>query len=1079
MTLSCGKSEPENTEPTPTPKPADKVELAAGTDTNPTVPTEGGTITISFNASTAWTAQSVNDRADAWCTVSPASGNARAGTITITTKENTDTDERSASVTIKAGTAQQTIKVTQKQKDALTVTASTFEVPAEGQDINIEVKANVNVTYKIPEECKYWIKYISTKAMKTSTLTFVVSKNEDLQKREGKIIIGEGTLSDTVKVFQAGEAPSIVLNKNEYIAKSQGETFAIEVASNVYVNISILHPDGSPTWLTENTTRTMSTNTYWFTAAANQEYNSREAKIIFTNKENNLSDTVKVIQLQKDAIVFAQTEYEFGATGGELDLKVLIDMEINVEIPENGKDWIMWKRPEESQSDSLHFTIFPTFESEHRIGYIYLSADSKKQIITIKQDGIKETQEKERAALMDLYISTGGDNWLRNDNWCSDKPVSEWYGITHNGVGIIRGIDLSNNNLNGTIPGSIANLKHLEQLFLNGNKISGGIPEEICHLEKLLDLNLSGNRLSGPLPANIGNMKSLSTLYLDSSLPIEGDGSDINRNQISGEIPLSLTKLQNLSVLDITDNDLSGKIPDAIWSMPSLTIINLKGNRLEREITPAIANAKNLKQLILENNHLSGQLPNQIYELTQLEELSLGNYTLGMCGNYDKEHYNTFCGTISGDIQKMQQLAVLNMNDNNIEGTIPTQITQMPQLYSLILLGNRMNGTIDEKILADKRWTDTGGGWYPRTNILPQQNGYGFSVDQYESKDFSKDGNTTILQKSTTGAGINIVLMGDGYSDRLINNGTYDEHMTKTMEHFFGIEPYKSFRSYFNVYSVTAVSKHKRFIPEVSSTALGCIFFEINGDPCAEGVEKKVLGYAQKVIKETDIHKSLIIVTLNSTEHSGFTCIYPPKAKNNISHGLGISYISIGEDEKTLANIIHHEAGGHGFAKLADEQEIDVLGTIPEDYKAQHITEQTDYGWWKNIDFTNDKTLILWAKFLCDTRYKNEGIGIFEGGLLYPKGVYRATEKSIMRSMNGNFNAPSREDIYHRIHKLAYGTIWNYDYEKFVEYDVINRTTSSTYHTHQILPLEPIKHTRPVIRNNIEKSYRTRVAGND
>ena len=110
---------------------------------------------------------------------------------------------------------------------------------------------------------------------------------------------------------------------------------------------------------------------------------------------------------------------------------------------------------------------------------------------------------------------------------------------------------------------------------------------------------------------------------------------------------------------------------------------------------------------------------------------------------------------------------------------------------------------------------------------------------------------------------------------------------------------------------------------------------------------------------------------------------------------------------------------------------------------------------------------------------KNEGIGIFEGGLLYPKGVYRATEKSIMRSMNGNFNAPSREDIYHRIHKLAYGTIWNYDYEKFVEYDVINRTTSSTYHTHQILPLEPIKHTRPVIRNNIEKSYRTRVAGND
>ena len=42
------------------------------------------------------------------------------------------------------------------------------------------------------------------------------------------------------------------------------------------------------------------------------------------------------------------------------------------------------------------------------------------------------------------------------------------------------------------------------------------------------------------------------------------------------------------------------------------------------------------------------------------------------------------------------------------------------------------------------------------------------------------------------------------------------------------------------------------------------------------------------------------------------------------------------------------------------------------------------------------------------------------------------------------FNAPSREAAYIRIHKLAYGSSWEYDYEEFVKYDAINRWTSVT-----------------------------------
>ena len=397
VTFSCDKGEQANTEPTPSPKPTDKIELAAGTDLNPVISTDGGTLSVTFNASTAWSAQAVNDRADGWCSVSPTSGNAGSGTITITAKANTEPDERSASINIKAGTATQTIKVTQKQKDALTVTSSTFEVPAEGKDINIEVKANVSVTYKIDQQCSGWIKYVSTKALKTSTLTFTVSKNENVEKREGKIIIGEGTLADTIKIFQAGEAPSIVLNKDEYIAKSEGETFAVEVASNVDITylIEYTNEDGtintdSDNWLQESRTRTMSTNTYYFTAATNEEYDNRWARIVFTNKENNLSDTIRVTQLQKDAIIIAKNVYEFGVDGGNLDFEIQTNIDVKIEISDNAKSWITQIETRGLESMNLFFSVARSEEDSLRKGEIKLSGREVVQTISVMQYGVKD-----------------------------------------------------------------------------------------------------------------------------------------------------------------------------------------------------------------------------------------------------------------------------------------------------------------------------------------------------------------------------------------------------------------------------------------------------------------------------------------------------------------------------------------------------------------------------------------------------------------------------------------------------------------------------------------------------------------
>ena len=131
-----------------------------------------------------------------------------------------------------------------------------------------------------------------------------------------------------------------------------------------------------------------------------------------------------------------------------------------------------------------------------------------------------------------------------------------------------------------------------------------------------------------------------------------------------------------------------------------------------------------------------------------------------------------------------------------------------------------------------------------------------------------------------------------------------------------------------------------------------------------------------------------------------------------------------------------------GFAKLGDEYFYESMGTIPASEVASAKQMRSDWGWFKNVDFSGNENLVYWSKFINDTRYYFEGIGAYEGAFTYYKGAWRPTINSIMNDNTGGFNAPSREAIYYRIHKLAYGSSWTYSYESFVTWDAKNRRTS-------------------------------------
>ena len=329
--------------------------------------------------------------------------------------------------------------------------------------------------------------------------------------------------------------------------------------------------------------------------------------------------------------------------------------------------------------------------------------------------------------------------------------------------------------------------------------------------------------------------------------------------------------------------------------------------------------------------------------------------------------------------------------------------------------------------------------------------GGGETPDYYISTDFSHDGDVTVMQTATVGNGINLVLMGDAYSDRQIADGTYLAAMNKMMDAFFSEEPYTTFQNLFNVYAVSVVSTTEGY--DHAGQALSTYFDEgthVGGD------DSKCMEYAQKAIPSSQLNNSLIIVAMNRDYYAGTCYMYYPSA-GDYGDGMSIAYFPTSSDESTFKGLVRHEAGGHGFAKLGDEYAYEQQGAIPQS-EIDNTNQLVPYGWWKNVDFTGDPSAVKWAHFLSDERYQYDGLGCYEGACTYWTGAWRPTVNSIMRYNTDGYNAPSREAIWYRLHKLAYGTDWEYSYEDFVAYDAVNRKTSASAHRRNYVerPMPPL-----------------------
>lgn len=662
-----------------------------------------------------------------------------------------------------------------------------------------------------------------------------------------------------------------------------------------------------------------------------------------------------------------------------------------------------------------------------------------------KIEGLQDRLEVERQALISLYEATGGDNWTINDNWCSDRPVNEWYGVgTLNksdwSVGKhVTALSLNDNNLVGSIPPEIGNLTELFGLHLDNNHLSGPVPSELGSLTGLIQLNLYNNQLTGSLPAGISDFHDLEVLNIAS-------------NHFSGPFPPELAKcMDNINYyhFDVTGNDFSGKIPDEISSHPrfidfwpsflgqnarTLDISELDIPAPTGKYIDMYGNEVDLSAFYAENEltifYVWGAWCPHSQETTSAiiplldAYASKGLGALGYVFSTEWQWPHDDMETIVNTIEKLSIPWTNIVMTDDIQTGEPVNficsLFKIP-ITPVIIVVDKTG-----KIVYQPIYCTTGKDQLSSLiDLLVERFGEEDieDPDLYESTDYSSDGEVVVMQTATKGDGIDIVFVGDGFVDKdMSDDGYYETVMKNGMESFFSEPLMSHFRDYFNVYAVKAVSKNN-FISETAETVFSTWF---GSGTLVGGSDATCFEYALKV-DGIDLSESLVICIMNQKYYAG-TCYMN-------TDNSAVAYFPLGYDDGMFTQLLNHEAVGHGFGKLLDEYENN-LGEIDVPTLDYFMNMSKPLGWGANVDVVSDPDKVQWKDFLTDVRYEAEGLGVYEGALTFQYGAYRPSVNSIMRYNTGGFNAPSRYAIYRRI--MEYAGVKEYDYETFAEYDQVN-----------------------------------------
>ena len=309
------------------------------------------------------------------------------------------------------------------------------------------------------------------------------------------------------------------------------------------------------------------------------------------------------------------------------------------------------------------------------------------------------------------------------------------------------------------------------------------------------------------------------------------------------------------------------------------------------------------------------------------------------------------------------------------------------------------------------------------------------TVEQYDYA--YGDGSVVTKQTHSMGAGIPLVFLGDCYDAADIASGSYLADTEEAIGYFFDIEPYKTYKDYFDVYVVFGKSEDSGVgsVNTIRESKFGTQYSLTGGALQNSGTE--AFAYARLADSDMDLAKGLVVMVLNSSDYGGVTYMW------NDGSAIAICPKSSDPYPYDFRGLVQHEAGGHGFGKLADEyiyvnSFIEACNCSYEHLNEFHAAKAN--GWYENLSETANRDDVPWSHLMYHPDYANT-VDIYEGGFFHTRGIFRSESNSCMNNNIPYYSAISRQAIVERI--MDYAGV-PFDLEEFYANDVRTVTTKAS-----------------------------------
>ncbi|MEA5005448.1 MAG: M64 family metallopeptidase [Rikenellaceae bacterium] len=832
-------------------------------------------------------------------------------------------------------------------------------------------------------------------------------------------------------------------------------TSNINITDDTYVSQIIITSNtawsisGGEGWVTYSPSSGSGTATVTVTVAKNTSDNSRSTNLTVT--AGSLTQTIAVSQKQKDALILTKSLEAFPNSGGSSKIELKSNISYNVTIPATAT-WLTLTQTKAMSTYEYSLQVSQNTTLSSRSAKIIFKdkASNLSDTLEVFQDGpeqISLTTKNFYVSKIGATISfdlthnveyemtmSSGVDWISTAATKATSTRNYSFVISQNNTGNDRyaniiftqtGVPQGKKALADTV---IIKQSSFEgtYIYLDGTQtLSSQLPTS--GLTAIQNLKIEGKMKSADFSTIRNNIINLKNIDLRSVI-FEGDSLPSEAFLMTTPVSLLESALLPSTVQKIGKHAFNGcaflksiTLPASVTSIGTLAFnacISLEtiNSNISKpfEITNVFAGIHPSATLIVPVGSLNsyqttkGWGYNFFKNICEIgtnpqDYLRLAKYvqnSTGLGGSFSVE----INATSNWSVEKKPEWITLNSNSgsagkSNIELTFAPYNGQTMREDSLILKLN--NSTV-------------------RAILKVRESGV-----QYDEGDY------ITIQHATVGAGVNIVIMGDGFDFDEISSGKYETKIREAFHHFFDIEPYKTYQQYFNVYMVYAYSPESGIsdIETTVNTTFGTKYAKAKPSTSMTTSSNLAFTYAANA-PISDIRKTLVIMVANSTRYGGTCIMYSDGKAVGICPTSNLSY------PYDFRGLVQHEAGGHGFGKLADEY-TNYSESIPEEDKAS-LRQWQSYGQFMNVDVTNDLTTILWKHFIGIQKYTS--VGAYEGGYLYTKGVWRSESTSVMINNIKYYNGPSREQIVKKIKSYAGMT---YSFEDFMANDVIDSSPAT------------------------------------